>query len=402
MSASPAAIVHERIRSSIPTRELERRWSAIRKVMKADGIDCLVLQNDNQFLGGYCRYLTDIPTEQAYPWTIVFPQDEEMTIIIHGAAAPAAPGPFDWAIRGVKERINHPYLRTLHYTNTLDAEEVVKLIKRRNDKKVGLVGLGAMQAAFYKHLTENLKSVEFVEATDQVDRIKAVKSEDELVFVRKAIETQDMVFAAGSTIIRPGMFEYQVRSEIARILTDLGSEEQLIMMSSAPAGKPAMNIHSFYQNRQIQWGDQVMIMIEPNGPGGFYGEIGRTWCLGEAPKELLKLWDIALEGQKLIAGLAKPGVRPGDLFNTINKFLVSKGCPPENRLFAHGQGYDLVERPAFRLEEDLLLQANMIVAIHPTASSPTAFAWCCDNFQITENGGVRLHKTPQEIFVINC
>ena len=106
------------------------------------------------------------------------------------------------------------------------------------------------------------------------------------------------------------------------------------MMSSAPAGKPAANIHSFYQNRQIQWGDQVMIMIEPNGPGGFYGEIGRTWCLGEAPRELLRLWDIAVEAQKLIAGLTKPGVRPGDLLNAINEFLVGKGLPPENGLCA--------------------------------------------------------------------
>ena len=56
------------------------------------GIDCLVLQNDNQYLGGYCRYFTDIPTEQAYPWTVLFPQDEEMTLILHGGP-PRLPGP---------------------------------------------------------------------------------------------------------------------------------------------------------------------------------------------------------------------------------------------------------------------------------------------------------------------
>jgi Xaa-Pro aminopeptidase len=402
MSASPAAIKHERIRYPIPTRELERRWSAIRAAMKAQGIGCLVLQNDNQYLGGYCRYLTDIPTEQAYPWTVLFPQDEEMTLILHGGPPPSLPAPPDYVIRGVKERINQPYLRTLHYTNHLDAQEAVKVLKRRGDKKVGLVGLGAMQAAFYKYLTENLPNVQFVEFTDPIDQLKAVKSEDELVYIRKTVETHDMVFAAMPTIIRPGMYEYQVRSEIARVLTDLGSEEQLIMMSSAPAGQRAVNIHSFYQNRQIQWGDQVMIMIEPNGPGGFYGEIGRTWCLGEAPQELLKLWDIAVEAQEMTAKMVKPGARPADVFNALNKFLAERGQPLENRLFAHGQGYDLVERPAFRPDEDMVLKANMFVALHPTAASATAYAWCCDNFLITEQGGVRLHKTPREIFVINC
>ena len=116
VQALPQSYTGSEFPPSIPTRELQRRWSAVRKAMKAEGIDCLVLQNDNQYIGGYCRYLTDIPTEQAYPWTVVFPQNDEMTLILHGAAAPAPPLPFDWGEpRGVKERINQPYLRTLHY-----------------------------------------------------------------------------------------------------------------------------------------------------------------------------------------------------------------------------------------------------------------------------------------------
>jgi Xaa-Pro aminopeptidase len=399
--SAPSMIAKERIRAAIPARELERRWLAVRKSMKASGLGALVLQNDNQYLGGYVRYFIDIPTEQAYPMTVVFPVDDEMTVVSSGGP-PLPPSPPEWAVRGVKTRIGRPYFRTLHYTNGFDAEEVVKVLKARGDKRVGLVGLGAMHAAFYIYLKENLPGVELVEATDLVDRIKAVKSEDELAYVRKAIETQDMVFAAMPAIIRPGKYEYQVRSEIARILTDLGSEEQLIMMSSAPPGQKAANIHSFYQNRQIQWGDQVCIMIEPNGPGGFYGEVSRTWVLGDPPKELLKLWDVALEAQKRAAALARPGAKPGDILKAHNEFMAGKGYPPEGRLFAHGQGYDLVERPAFRPEEDMLLQANMVVAIHPFAATDTAFGFCCDNFLITERGAERLHRTPQQVITIPC
>lgn len=402
MSISTAAIAHERIRYSIPTRELERRWAAVRAAMKVEGIGCLVLQNDNQFLGGYCRYFTDIPTEQGYPWTVLFPLDEDMTLITHGGPPPSLPGPPDYAIRGVKDRINRSYVRTLHYTNHLDAEEAVKVLKRRGDRKVGLVGLGAMHAAFYKYLTESLPLVQWVVFTNAVDQIKAVKSEDELAFIRKTVETQDMVFAAVPTILRPGMYEYQLRSEITRVLTDLGSEEQWIMLSAAPAGQRATNINTFYQNRQIQWGDQVLIMIEPNGPGGYYGEIGRTWCLGEAPQELLRLWKIAVEAQEKVAAMVKPGAHPGDVFHAYNQFLAGHSQPAENRLFAHGQGYDLVERPAFRNEEDMVLKANMYVAIHPTISTDKAYAFCCDNFLVTNQGAVRLHRIPQEIFVINC
>ena len=35
--------------------ELERRWSAARKEMKERKIDALVMQNDNDWLGGYVK-----------------------------------------------------------------------------------------------------------------------------------------------------------------------------------------------------------------------------------------------------------------------------------------------------------------------------------------------------------
>lgn len=149
---------------------------------------------------------------------------------------------------------------------------------------MGFVNLGHINAAYYLYLKENLPGVDFVDATDFVDEIKAVKSEDEIAFIRKAIAVQDAVCAAVPTFVRPGRYEYEVRGAINRLLEDLGSEEQLIMLGSSPPGIPTGHLPTFYQNRRIEPGDQVFIMIEVNGPGGYYGEIGRTWCLGEPLK----------------------------------------------------------------------------------------------------------------------
>ena len=391
----------QRIRAPIATRELERRWSAVRKGMKEADIDILVMQNDNQYLGGYVRYFTDFPARTGYPVTVLFPKDDGMTMVSHGGP-PKPPGPPAWAVRGVKTRLARPYFRTAYYTNDWDAEEAVKVIKERKDRKVGIVGMGDMHAEFYVYLKENLKGVDIVEASDMVDRIKAVMRDDELAYIRRTAATQDAVFAAMPTIVRPGKWEYQVRGEIARMLMDLGSEEELLRLSSAPPGQPAATMEPFLQNRQIQAGDQVCVLIEPTGPGGFYTEITRTWCLGEAPRDLLEMWDISLQAQKLAASLLKPGVRTGEVFQKVNEFLVAKGQVPEGRANAHGQGYDLVERPLFNLEEPMRLQANMVVALHPLASNEKAFALCCDDYLVTERGAERLHKTPQEVFVINC
>ena len=94
----------QRIRAPIATRELERRWSAVRKGMKDADIDILVMQNDNQYLGGYVRYFTDFPARTGYPVTVLFPEDDGMTMVSHGGP-PKPPGPPAWAVRGARPRM---------------------------------------------------------------------------------------------------------------------------------------------------------------------------------------------------------------------------------------------------------------------------------------------------------
>jgi Xaa-Pro aminopeptidase len=141
-------------------------------------------------------------------------------------------------------------------------------------------------------------------------------------------------------------------------------------------------------------------MIEVNGPGGMYAELARTFCLGEPSPELLKIWEDNVEAQKLTASLLKPGAVPGDILKANNDYMAAKGYIPEGRLFAHGQGYDLVERPAIRTDETMVLKANMNIAVHPRILTDKAYTFCCDNYLITENGGERLHQVPLKIFTV--
>ncbi|MBW2028734.1 MAG: M24 family metallopeptidase [Deltaproteobacteria bacterium] len=77
------------------------------------------------------------------------------------------------------------------------------------------------------------------------------------------------------------------------------------------------------------------------------------------------------------------------------------GWPEEKRLYAHGQGYDLVERPAIREDETMKIEANMNITVHPIAASERVFAWICDNYLVTEQGASEcLHKTPKKVFEI--
>src|SRR5512136_3027105 len=124
---------------AISDRELKRRWKKAQERMTGEGIDFLVMQNDNEWLGGYVKWFTDIPARNGYPLTVIFPVDDEMTTITCGGKPPGDLGPPAWTMRGVKRRLTAPYFRSLMYSNTYDAELAVETLKAKK-RKIAIVG----------------------------------------------------------------------------------------------------------------------------------------------------------------------------------------------------------------------------------------------------------------------
>jgi Xaa-Pro aminopeptidase len=396
----------ERIPIQISTQELERRWTAVRSAMKDAGIDVLIMQNTNQFLGGYVKWFTDVPAFNGYPTTVMFPADDAMTVINIGPRMDPKSlltdlSTKDWALRGVKNRFTAPYFPSLHYSKSYDAELVVNLLSPLKDCTIGFVGLGHIPAPFHDYLKAHLTMASFTDATDLVDNIKAVKSDEEIELIKRTAAIQDTAFETALQAIEPGKRDFEIMALVQYTVQKLGSEQQLIMAGSAPMGTPCPMLKRHFMNRKIEKGDQFTLMIEVNGPGGLYTELGRTCVLGKASEELLECCEIAKEAQQVTLNLMKPGADPEELLVANNEFLRSKGLPEERRLYAHGQGYDLVERPAIRDDESMKLKKNMNITIHPIVATKTVFAWVCDNYLVSEDGvSACLHKTPKKIFEV--
>ena len=382
-------------------QELKRRWKAVRTQMEAEKIDVLVIQNSDQWLGGYVQWFTDIPARNGYPMTVIFPLNDEMTTITCGGKPPNDFGPPAWTMKGVKSRLTAPYFPSLYYSGAYDARLVVETVKARQDSTVGLVNTATMGGMFYEHLLKNLSGVRFVDATDLVDQIKAVKSEEEIGFLMQTIAVQDAAMAYARTVIKPGRRDFEIVADIIQKVTDLGSEEQLVIGGSGPFGVQVTPQKRHFQNRMVREGDQFTLMIEVNGPGGIYAEAGRCFFVGDVPAELYDAHELCKEVQHYTVKFLKPGAEPAEIWKANNEFLVSKGQMPETRLYAHGQGYDLVERPAIRDDEPMKLKANMNITVHPITGSSTIWVSIWDNWLITETGvSERLHKTPQDIFSV--
>ena len=153
-----------------------------------------------------------------------------------------------------------------------------------------------------------------------------------------------------------------------------------------------------YQNRVIQEGDVIALLVEDSGPGGMYAELGRTCVVGKASAELKDEFAFAVEARKFNLGLLKPGTPCADIFAAYNDFMRKNGRPEERRLHCHGQGYDLVERPLIRSDEPMTIAQDMNIVVHPTYMRGHVLSWVCDNYLIEANGpSERLHRFPEAI-----
>ncbi|HTP97145.1 MAG TPA: M24 family metallopeptidase [Burkholderiales bacterium] len=392
----------ERINTPISTAELERRWAAVRAAMAERGIDVLLMQANNDFMGGYVKYFTDVPATNGYCATVVFPRDERMSVIGQGPHGQVRefPREGDALRRGVARFMSTPSYASCPYTAGYDAALAERALAPYAGATVGLLGTAAISFALIDHLQRGaLAKAKFVDASDMVDRIKAVKSAEEIALMRRTAALQDAAMDAVLHAIKPGMRDIEVAAIAEQVGHAHGSEQGLFLCASGPVGAAAVFGNRHLQNRVIRAGDYFTLLIENNGPGGYYTELGRTCVLGRASQEMRDEYEFVLRAQRFTLDLLKPGASCPDIWERYNAFLRENARPEEKRLHCHSQGYDMVERPLVRFDEPMPVGASMVFSCHPTYVTERTYSWICDNFLIDANGSVEhLHRCPQRIF----
>jgi len=388
----------DRINHPISTAELERRWTAVRSAMDARGIDVLVTQSSNPDWG-YVRYLADLP-HSGYGTTVIFPRSEPMTVVVHGplggdvAVDPAGDG----ELRGVQRVLMNPYFPAAHFTQQMDTDLTSTAMRPYGNRTVGVVGANHMPSPLVDSLRRDIAGGQLVDATDLVDEIKVIKSEEEQVLIRRTAQLQDAAMSAAIAAIKPGARDRDVAAAAEHVSRSMGSEYGVYMVGSSAPGDPAARPRPAHQQeRVIQAGDIVAILVENSGPGGYYCELGRTAVLGRAPHRLLEEHVRVREAQQATLDRLRPGVSCAEIWQAHNDHMTALDRPIESRIHAHGQGYDLVERPVVRFDEPMPLRADMNITCHPAYVHEGLYSWICDNHLTRDGAPEAIHSFTAEI-----
>jgi len=373
----------------VSNQEMDRRWKLVRDVMDKNGLDWLICGPGHP--NGYAKWLSNRPIRGAA--IVAFPIEGDIYFATHGDMVHHKP--ID--SYGVKHIVSPAQPNLLVNTQ---APVLLELVKSTNPRKIGFLGLGFISASTYNTFVNGLPKTEFVDATELIVPIKAVKSEEELTFMKRSAEMHDMAVEVIKKTIKPGISANDVLEEVRHAMCIAGSEYQNLRAGSAPPGTICKYVGP--GDRKMKYGDQFAMLIECSDQEGYFSEMMPIVCIGKVPEDLKKVFDDVIEAQKLLIEMAKPGIHPMDMLKVTDQFMIKKGYPPEARLAGHCQGVDVVERPALSpLGETVRLQANMVISLHPTTHGDKAWGFpISQSFLITDDGPIKMQKTPQEIIIV--
>ena len=250
-------------------------------------------------------------------------------------------------------------------------------------------------------IRNQIRPVKFKPVAKMVEPFTIPKSPEELANIEKAAEIAVQVYEKILSIIKPGMTEKDIDTEIAYQSRKLGSENDPFDIIVVSGSRSAL-VHGTASDRKLKNGD-IVLMDFGCKVNGFMSDITRTIALGKATKEQKSIYKLCYDAKEA----AIQGVRPtmnGKNLDTIARKMIEKegfGDYFQHSL-GHGIGLAPHELPiiTFRKDDQVVVE-NCVLAIEPGVYLPNKFGIRVEDMcHVTRNGGRHLTKAPEELLIV--
>ncbi|WP_445681478.1 ectoine hydrolase DoeA [Radicibacter daui] len=260
-------------------------------------------------------------------------------------------------------------------------------------------------AAAFASLVRHLPNARFEDATALVNWQRAVKSEQELFYMRSAARIVEVMHDRILETVTPGMRKCDLVAEIydagTRGVSDFGGDYPAIV-PLLPSGEDASAPH-------LTWDDQPM----KSGEGTFFEIAGcykryhcplsRTVFLGKPTQAFLDAEKAVLEGMEAGLAAAKPGNACEDIANAFFAVLKKHGITKDNRTgYPIGLSYppDWGERTmSLRPGDRTELKPGMTFHFMTGLWLETMGLEITESIVITQTGVECLANVPRQLFV---
>lgn len=236
-----------------------------------------------------------------------------------------------------------------------------------------------------------------VDASLLIDRSRVVKSEAELIYVRRAAALADQALTAALPLCVPGAFEGDILATLQSAILR-GDGDYSAMDFVIGSGRDALLSRYHSGRRHLGQNDQLTLEYAA-AYRHYHACLMRTLPIGDVPPRQRDMHKVAVEAMANCAEALRPGNTAGDVFNAYANTADRAGYR-QMRLAA--TGYSLgstfapnwMEWPMLHAGNPTVLMPGMTIFVHIIlVDHETALAVSPgQTFEVTENGASCLSR----------
>lgn len=235
-------------------------------------------------------------------------------------------------------------------------------------QQLGVQRLGVETASLphdsFVRLTEHLDGVATFSVGDQIDRLRWVKSPEEVAHHRQAIEITDIAYERTLEALGLGVTEREIANLIAVSFLEQGADGWGFPPTVA-FGPNSAKPHHYPGNRKLQTGESIIMDIGAT-VAGYTADLTRTNWLGTPPPQLAEIYTIVQFAQDAALATVRAGIPASKVDAAAREIIAAAGFGDQ---FVHGIGHGIGVRihdgPFMHAKNDDPLPANSILTIEP-------------------------------------
>ena len=254
----------------------------------------------------------------------------------------------------------------------LVAGQVVEQLKRSTAKRIG-IDASTVTSQVVMQFDGDAVAID-----SELWQLRRHKDPDELVLMQRAIGCCEAMYARAKQIIKPGIPELQVFTDLHAAAVQSAGEPLTALLGNDYAcgvpGGPA---------RGGQTAKAGEIYILDLGPvyRGYFSDNCRAFAVDGKPTDVqMKAWNTVTGALKIVEGMARPGVRCRDIFNAVDDHFRAATGKAFTHHLGHGIGLQPHEFPHLNPTWDDVLMEGEFFTAEPGMYSAEI------------NGGIRLEN----------
>ena len=273
--------------------------------------------------------------------------------------------------------------------------------------KAGLQGLKIgfeprqLRLLEYRFLETSSPTTSFAGADEHIAQCRAVKDQDEISRMQKAVAIAQQSLLAILPRIGAGRSEQEVAAELIIELYRQGSEQPLPFSPIVSAGPNGANPHAKPSPRRLQKGD-LLIIDWGAAWHGYVADLTRTFAIGKVDQQAQHIHQLVYEANQAGRAAAQPGSTCGKVDKAARSVIETGGYGASfHHRTGHGIGMECHEEPYIYAGSTVMLKPGMSFTIEPGIYlEGNCGVRIEDDVVITEKGSRSLSDLPRELVTI--